>query len=151
MSAPPSIPTITTPGTSSTNTRRVARRACLSCREKKIKCNGEPMTTITAADGTNRIIPEKTRTCSNCRFLGIPCVFVQSNRGGKRKKRSTEHQLSDSEATTAPATHPNQLGQHQQLPPIKNQINTFNSQSRQWSGDTFNQSTTREASRWISQ
>ena len=109
------------------------------------------MTTITAADGTNRIIPEKTRTCSNCRFLGIPCVFVQSNRGGKRKKRSTEHQLSDSEATTAPATHPNQLGQHQQLPPIKNQINTFNSQSRQWSGDTFNQSTTREASRWISQ
>ena len=119
MSAPPSIPTITTPGTSSTNTRRVARRACLSCREKKIKCNGEPMTTITAADGTNRIIPEKTRTCSNCRFLGIPCVFVQSNRGGKRKKRSTEHQLSDSEATTAPATHPNQLGQHQQLPPIK--------------------------------
>lgn len=122
MSAPPSIPTITTPGASSTNTRRVARRACLSCREKKIKCNGEPMTTITAADGTNKVIPEKTRTCSNCRFLDIPCVFVQSNRGGKRKKRSTEHQLSDSETTTTTTagTHSNQLNkQQQQLPPIK--------------------------------
>ena len=72
-------------------TRRVARRACLSCRDKKIKCDGEPMTTITAADGTDRVIPERTRTCSNCRFLDIECIFVESNRGGKRKKRHPDN------------------------------------------------------------
>ncbi|EMG45688.1 putative fungal zinc cluster transcription factor, partial [Candida maltosa Xu316] len=88
LQIPPSPTSMST--TSSQQTRRVARRACLSCRERKIKCDGEPMTTITAADGSNKIIPERTRTCSNCRFLDIPCVFVQSNRGGKRKKRDPE-------------------------------------------------------------
>ncbi|KAK6461471.1 hypothetical protein DFJ63DRAFT_314108 [Scheffersomyces coipomensis] len=65
----------------------VARRACLSCREKKVKCDGEPITSIISIDGSNKIIPQMTRTCSNCKFLGIKCVFVQSNRGGRRKKR----------------------------------------------------------------
>lgn len=56
--------------------RPVARRACLSCREKKIKCDGESLVN----DGS-------PATCSNCRFLGTECVFVQSMRGGRRKKR----------------------------------------------------------------
>ena len=67
--------------------RRVARRACLSCREKKIKCDGEPVCAISSADGINKVVPEKTRICSNCKFLGIECVFVQSNRGGRRKRK----------------------------------------------------------------
>ncbi|CAI5758626.1 unnamed protein product [Candida verbasci] len=77
--------------------RRVARRACLSCREKKIKCDGEPISTITIADGTSKVMPEKTRICSNCAFLDIECIFVQSNRGGRRKKRTpTNDENSDS-------------------------------------------------------
>ncbi|KAI5952468.1 hypothetical protein KGF54_003335 [Candida jiufengensis] len=77
--------------TSTTNSsRRVARRACLSCREKKIKCDGEPVSSITSADGINKIIPEKTRICSNCKFLDIKCIFVQSNRGGRRKRKDLE-------------------------------------------------------------
>ncbi|RCK58079.1 hypothetical protein Cantr_06432 [Candida viswanathii] len=92
--------------------RRVARRACLSCREKKIKCDGEPMTTITGADGTNKIIPERTRTCSNCRFLDIECVFVQSNRGGKRKKRNPD--VSDPDLKKLKSLHLNLQDHNQQ-------------------------------------
>lgn len=55
--------------------RAVARRACLNCREKKIKCDGE------ALPGA---------VCLNCKFLSVPCVFVQSMRGGKRRRRSEE-------------------------------------------------------------
>ncbi|KAG7195637.1 Altered inheritance of mitochondria protein 6 [Scheffersomyces spartinae] len=70
-----------------TNKRPVARRACLSCRDKKIKCDGEPISTL--SDGRqNKIVTEKVRICSNCKFLGIECVFVQSLRGGRRRKRS---------------------------------------------------------------
>lgn len=61
-----------------THKRPVARRACLSCREKKIKCDGE--TQLLKA-------PDRPPVCSNCRFLGIDCVFVQSMRGGRRRKR----------------------------------------------------------------
>ncbi|KAI5965170.1 uncharacterized protein KGF55_001390 [Candida pseudojiufengensis] len=79
---------------SSSSSRRVARRACLSCREKKIKCDGEPVSSITSADGTNKIIPEKTRICSNCKFLDIKCIFVQSNRGGRRKRKEVDNESS---------------------------------------------------------
>ena len=45
-------------------------------------------------------------------ILGIPCVFVKVIVVGK-EKAFDRTPTSDSEATTAPATHPNQLGQHQ--------------------------------------
>lgn len=67
----------------SSSRRPVARRACLSCREKKIKCDGEPPT-AKHGDGTSALL---TTLCSNCKFLGIECVFVRSMRGGRRKKR----------------------------------------------------------------
>lgn len=66
--------------------RPVARRACLLCREKKIKCDGEPISTIKTEDG-NKVVTDQPRVCSNCKFLGINCVFVASMRGGRRKKR----------------------------------------------------------------
>lgn len=68
----------------SSSRRPVARRACLSCREKKIKCDGEPHTAARLADGAAALL---TTLCSNCKFLGIECVFVRSMRGGRRKKR----------------------------------------------------------------
>lgn len=68
----------------------VARRACLSCREKKIKCDGEPVLTVTLCNGLNKVVPQRTRVCSNCQFLGHECVFVQLNRGGRRRKRSPD-------------------------------------------------------------
>ncbi|KAK6874863.1 hypothetical protein K6H11_001311 [Candida tropicalis] len=103
--------------------RRVARRACLSCREKKIKCDGEPMITVTGADGTNKIIPERTRTCSNCRFLDIECVFVQSNRGGKRKKRDPDSTDLDPDIKKSKSLHLNQYDheQSQASPPAQQQ------------------------------
>lgn len=64
-----------------TQKRPVARRACLSCREKKIKCDGETQLLK---------LPGRAPICSNCRFLGIDCVFVQSMRGGRRRKRMLE-------------------------------------------------------------
>ncbi|MCH0629275.1 Zn(II)2Cys6 transcription factor [Kocuria palustris] len=68
----------------------VARRACLLCREKKIKCDGEPVLTVTSCNGLNKVVPQRTRVCSNCQFLGHECVFVQLNRGGRRRKRSPD-------------------------------------------------------------
>ncbi|KAK9447436.1 uncharacterized protein V1518DRAFT_84698 [Limtongia smithiae] len=50
--------------------RIVSRRACLSCRERKIKCEG-------------------IQDCRNCRNLQVACVFVPSHRGGQRRRRST--------------------------------------------------------------
>ncbi|RCK64610.1 hypothetical protein Cantr_00060 [Candida viswanathii] len=70
------------------------------------------MTTITGADGTNKIIPERTRTCSNCRFLDIECVFVQSNRGGKRKKRNPD--ISDPDLKKLKSLHLNLQDPNQQ-------------------------------------
>lgn len=70
--------------------RPVARRACLLCREKKIKCDGEPILTVVSLDGLNKVVPQTTRVCSNCKFLGTECVFVQLNRGGRRKKRDPD-------------------------------------------------------------
>ncbi|KAM9934504.1 hypothetical protein OXX80_005912 [Metschnikowia pulcherrima] len=61
------------------NKRPVARRACLSCREKKIKCDGEMIS----------MDPQEPQpVCSNCKFLGTECVFVRSMRGGRRRRRA---------------------------------------------------------------
>lgn len=51
-------------------TRTVSRRACLSCREKKIKCDG-------------------VQVCRNCQQLNIECIFVKSHRGGRRNSKQS--------------------------------------------------------------
>ena len=68
----------------------VAKRACLLCRQKKIKCDGEPTGAIVFINGSNRVDTQVTRRCTNCKSLETECVFVLSNRGGRRKKRSLE-------------------------------------------------------------
>ncbi|KAK9457971.1 hypothetical protein V1511DRAFT_15376 [Dipodascopsis uninucleata] len=50
--------------------RNVSRRACLSCRERKIKCDG-------------------VQICKNCKSLGQECIFVPSHRGGRRRRKTT--------------------------------------------------------------
>lgn len=47
--------------------RTVSRRACLNCRERKIKCDG-------------------IEVCRNCKQLNLECVFVKSHRGGRRSR-----------------------------------------------------------------
>ncbi|KAK9370516.1 hypothetical protein V1509DRAFT_252062 [Lipomyces kononenkoae] len=56
--------------------RTVSRRACLSCRERKIKCEG-------------------IQDCGNCQTLGVACIFVPSHRGGKRRRRAVSTDESD--------------------------------------------------------
>ncbi|KAK9481154.1 hypothetical protein V1514DRAFT_317108 [Lipomyces japonicus] len=53
--------------------RAVSRRACLACRERKIKCDG-------------------VHVCRNCSALAIDCVFVPSHRGGKRRRKAVFQQ-----------------------------------------------------------
>ncbi|KAJ8103512.1 hypothetical protein POJ06DRAFT_264337 [Lipomyces tetrasporus] len=84
--------------------RIVSRRACLSCRERKIKCEG-------------------VQDCRNCRTLGVACIFVPSHRGGKRRRRapstddrgdrdgSLEHLMSD-QKDTSPLSRPS-------VPPVQ--------------------------------
>ncbi|KAK7207378.1 hypothetical protein BZA70DRAFT_11986 [Myxozyma melibiosi] len=77
--------------------RAVSLRACLACRERKIKCDG-------------------AQDCHNCRALSIPCVFVPSHRGGKRKRRGTvesqnnnPYRSADAESlsrSASPTSHP---------------------------------------------
>lgn len=61
--------------------RHVARRACLLCRSKKIKCDGEAMELRSDVGGG-------PLTCSNCESSGLECVFIKSRRGGRRKRKS---------------------------------------------------------------
>lgn len=65
--------------------RSVAKKACLSCREKKIKCDGE---LVTCYPDNPSAKTTTYKTCSNCKAAGIECIFVPSKRGGKRKKKS---------------------------------------------------------------
>ncbi|KAG7876401.1 hypothetical protein KL938_004469 [Ogataea parapolymorpha] len=58
--------------------RHVAKRACLACREKKIKCDGE----LKSDESGNKSYGK----CSNCASSGTECVFVPSKRGGRRRK-----------------------------------------------------------------
>ncbi|AGO11454.1 AaceriACR209Wp [[Ashbya] aceris (nom. inval.)] len=54
--------------------RKVARRACLACRDKKIRCDGEARAERGGGPGV----------CSNCALQRLECVFVRSQRGGRR-------------------------------------------------------------------
>lgn len=54
--------------------RVVSRRACLSCRERKIKCEG-------------------IENCKNCRNLQLKCVYVKSHRGGSRRNKVGKNQM----------------------------------------------------------
>lgn len=67
-------------------TRTVSRRACLSCREKKIKCDG-------------------VQVCRNCQQLNIECVFVKSHRGGRRNSKQHDPATTN---TTENTTNTNQ-------------------------------------------
>lgn len=89
--------------------RPVARRACLSCREKKIKCDGEVMSRTEAENGDKGV--HNPQVCTNCKFLGIECVFVQSMRGGRRKKKTDTEEntkamkLETSDENATPSTN----------------------------------------------
>lgn len=79
--------------------RSVARRACLSCRDKKIKCDG-----FLKVDGkqNSQVVLDKANACTNCKMLNIDCIFVPSMRGGKRGRKYSTHSKSaaPSEGTT---------------------------------------------------
>lgn len=64
-----------------TSKRAVARHACLACREKKVKCDGE----VPVPPGEKQV-ELKTQRCTNCKVANIQCVFVRSQRGGRRKR-----------------------------------------------------------------
>lgn len=56
--------------------RTVAKRACLNCRSKKIKCDGE---VVVFLEGKNQ--------CTNCLLSNIDgCIFLPSKRGGRKPK-----------------------------------------------------------------
>ncbi|SCV06089.1 LANO_0H21858g1_1 [Lachancea nothofagi CBS 11611] len=66
--------------------RKVARRACLACREKKIKCDGEVLNQGPGPSGSSEAM------CTNCANSGTECVFVASLRGGRRVPKKPQHQ-----------------------------------------------------------
>ncbi|CEP60284.1 uncharacterized protein LALA0_S01e07184g [Lachancea lanzarotensis] len=63
--------------------RKVARRACLACRAKKIKCDGEG----SIPRSNTELGRNEKEVCTNCAIAGIECVFVESQRGGRRQPR----------------------------------------------------------------
>ncbi|SCU95066.1 LAME_0F10550g1_1 [Lachancea meyersii CBS 8951] len=81
--------------------RKVARRACLTCREKKIKCDGEFSIAEpgSASDGLSKT------TCTNCANAGMECVFVASQRGGRRVAGKTAASQSHSEPRDSEQPH----------------------------------------------
>ncbi|KAH3667350.1 hypothetical protein OGAPHI_002999 [Ogataea philodendri] len=114
--------------------RPVAKRACLACREKKIKCDGEVQLD---ASGNNKSYEK----CTNCVQAGIECVFVPSRRGGRRRKEySTDSRTAPQSVTSssvndegsfkrhhfdpskrfgnfgAPDAHPDMFGRHRHHP-----------------------------------
>ncbi|XBW36778.1 hypothetical protein QEN19_002355 [Hanseniaspora menglaensis] len=61
--------------------RSVAKRACLVCRSKKIKCDGE----IT-------VFQQHEAKCTNCQNANIDtCEFIPSRRGGKKPSKSLNY------------------------------------------------------------
>ncbi|OWB56309.1 hypothetical protein B5S28_g2209 [[Candida] boidinii] len=73
--------------------RSVAKRACLACREKKIKCDGEILRTLYEVTGENSANKDMTIfMCTNCKLTGTGCVFVPSKRGGRRRKYPQQQQ-----------------------------------------------------------
>lgn len=62
----------------SKNKRLVAKRACLACRTKKIKCDGEVA-----------VFKEGNTKCTNCKEARIDkCEFVPSKRGGRKPRKA---------------------------------------------------------------
>ncbi|KAG0677873.1 hypothetical protein C6P41_003125 [Kluyveromyces marxianus] len=75
--------------------RRVAKRACLACREKKIKCDGEMHPGPDGGPGR----------CTNCANTGGTCVFVASNRGGRRVFGKMKHQQQRQNSPTSTSSY----------------------------------------------
>ncbi|CCH41565.1 putative transcriptional regulatory protein [Wickerhamomyces ciferrii] len=86
--------------------RPVARHACLACREKKIKCDGEIQ--ISHPDGKSGEVTHQR--CSNCKLLNLECVFVRSLRGGRRKK--PKDPTSTTSSHTTPSGKPSLVSRH---------------------------------------
>ncbi|ODV87869.1 hypothetical protein CANARDRAFT_5181 [[Candida] arabinofermentans NRRL YB-2248] len=79
--------------TSTSDRRPVAKKACLACREKKVKCDGEmqmeihvPLPNAQNSNGGKAITTTSYNKCSNCAAAGLKCVYVASKRGGRRRK-----------------------------------------------------------------
>ncbi|KAF6012483.1 hypothetical protein HII13_001534 [Brettanomyces bruxellensis] len=85
--------------------RPVSKRACLACREKKIKCDGEISYSVAGgAESDGGKAPKRFtyKKCTNCMMAGIECVYVPSRRGGRRKKHhSHSASLEDAHAVHA--------------------------------------------------
>lgn len=101
--------------------RIVAKRACLNCRSKKIKCDGE----VT-------VFLEGKSQCSNCSQNNLEgCIFLPSKRGGRKPKGKVNknnktlkpvHQMDDN-LIKSPHDHP----VYAQLPSIRpNNQSIFN-------------------------
>lgn len=71
--------------------RAVAKKACLSCREKKIKCDGELVVSYPNESSLKKTFYKK---CTNCKSAEIDCIFVPSKRGGRRKRKTPSNLLS---------------------------------------------------------
>ncbi|TID13307.1 hypothetical protein CANINC_004994 [Pichia inconspicua] len=97
---------ISSPSTQSYSTsnnsqkRTVAKKACLACRDKKIKCDGELMSLLdeTSLDSNSNLNSKSTfknyyKKCTNCKSSNTDCVFVPSKRGGRRKRKLTENNI----------------------------------------------------------
>lgn len=85
--------------------RPVSKRACLACREKKIKCDGEISYSVAGgAESDGGKAPKRFtyKKCTNCMMAGIECVYVPSRRGGRRKKHHS-HSASLEDARAAHA------------------------------------------------
>ncbi|KAG5354413.1 hypothetical protein CJU90_6828 [Yarrowia sp. C11] len=85
-------------------TRPVAKAACLSCRERKIRCEG-------------------VQDCSYCKQMKLPCVFVKSHRGGRRRRK--DEAGSSAKVDTPPVSHqPLQHHHHAPTQPPQHQPST---------------------------
>lgn len=72
--------------------RKVAKRACLACRERKIKCDGEANPDPSGGPGK----------CTNCVRSTLECVFVASNRGGRRVFDKSKRYISPPSSDVCP-------------------------------------------------
>lgn len=85
--------------------RTVSRRACLNCRERKIKCDG-------------------VEVCRNCKQLGLKCIFVKSRRGGRRNRVKPPAQEHPAEVL-GPSQQLQQPDQQQLSPPQQQQQHNY--------------------------
>ncbi|AET39658.1 Zn(II)2Cys6 transcription factor Ecym_4635 [Eremothecium cymbalariae DBVPG len=82
--------------------RKVAKRACLACRKRKIRCDGETRGTV---------VEDGQRVCSNCANHGLKCIFVRSQRGGRRMPRKKlQHATSENKTSCIDSNDTNRQG-----------------------------------------